>query len=55
MDKPKRLEKIMAMGVLPGVDVHLDRRFPSYVFQVGHSQFAVDEEIAGDIYVRIRH
>lgn len=53
LDKPKRLQKLMAMGVLPGVPIKLLRRFPSYVFEAGYSQFAVDEEIAADIYVRV--
>lgn len=53
MQHPGRLQKLMAMGVLPGVTLRLVRRFPSYVFEAGYSQFAVDEEIAGDIYVRL--
>ena len=52
MDDPKRLHKLMAMGVLPGVPIRLLRRFPSYVFEAGYSQFAVDKEIAADIFVR---
>ena len=47
-------QKLMAMGVLPGVQVRLLQRSPSYVFEAGFSQFAVDEEIAGDIYVRTK-
>ncbi len=53
MNNPHRLQKLMAMGILPGKRITLMRRSPSYVFQVGFSQFAVDEEIAGDIYVRL--
>lgn len=53
MDDPKRLQKLMAMGVLPGVPIRLLRRFPSYVFEAGYSQFAVDKEIAADIFVRL--
>lgn len=49
----RKLQKLLAMGVLPGMPISLVRRFPSYVFQVGHTQFAVDEEIANDIYVRL--
>jgi DtxR family Mn-dependent transcriptional regulator len=41
------------MGVLPQVPVTLIRRFPSFVFEAGYSQFAVDEEIAATIYVRL--
>ncbi|MCE5328509.1 MAG: metal-dependent transcriptional regulator [Planctomycetaceae bacterium] len=47
----RQVQKLMAMGVLPGADVHLIRRFPSYVFQVGYSQFTVDHELAQIIYV----
>jgi DtxR family Mn-dependent transcriptional regulator len=47
------LQKLMAMGVFPGVPVKLLRRFPSVVFEAGNSQFAVDEEIAAEVYVRI--
>lgn len=52
MDEPRRLQKLMAMGILPGVQINLLRRFPSYVFEAGFSQFAVDKEIAADIFVR---
>jgi DtxR family transcriptional regulator, Mn-dependent transcriptional regulator len=48
-----RIQKLMAMGVSPAADIRLLRRFPSYVFQVGHSQFAVDEAMARSIYVRL--
>lgn len=47
----KKLQKIMAMGVLPGMTISLIQKFPSYVFQVGHSQFAIDKELAAAIYV----
>lgn len=53
MNNPKRLQKLMAMGMLPGVSIALLRRFPSFVFEAGYSQFAVDEKIAADIYVRL--
>lgn len=52
MNNPHRLQKLLAMGVLPGVPIKLVRRFPSFVFEAGHSKFAIDEEIAADIYVR---
>ena len=48
----RKLQKLMGMGVLPGKEIHLIQRFPSYVFQIGHSQFAVDTEIAETVYVR---
>lgn len=47
----REVQKLMAMSVLPGTDISLIRRFPSYVFEVGYSQFTVDKELAGLIYV----
>ena len=44
---------MMAMGVLPGMEISLLQNFPSYLFKVGNSQFAVDETIANEIFVRI--
>ncbi len=48
----KKLQKLMAMGVLPGNAIVLDRAFPSFVFSVGYSQYAVDKEMAGVIFVK---
>ncbi|MBT4512270.1 MAG: metal-dependent transcriptional regulator [Chloroflexi bacterium] len=50
--KDKNLQKLMAMGVLPGQSVEVIQTSPSYVFQVGQTQVAVDKEIAGSIFVR---
>lgn len=47
-----KLKKLMAMGILPGEPVALERRFPSFVFTVGRSRYAVDEEMARAIFVR---
>lgn len=49
----KKLQKLMVMGVLPGVKISVLHKVPSYVFQVSHTQVAVDKEMASDIYVRI--
>jgi DtxR family transcriptional regulator, Mn-dependent transcriptional regulator len=46
------LEKLMAIGALPGTDLVLLQRFPTFVFQMGKSQFAVDETLASHLYVR---
>jgi DtxR family Mn-dependent transcriptional regulator len=47
------LEKLIAMGALPGAEVSVIQTFPSYVFQVGQTQVAVDRQIADSIYVRL--
>ncbi len=48
-----QLQKLMAMGILPGAPIRLIQSLPSYVFQAGQTQFAVDKEIADAIYVRL--
>jgi Fe2+ transport system protein FeoA len=40
------------MGVLPGMPIEVIQTYPSYVFQMGLTQIAVDAEIANDIFVR---
>lgn len=49
----QKLQKLMAMGVLPGRVITLIQRVPSYVFSIGRTQIAVDKEIASEIYVRL--
>ena len=49
----KKLQKLMAMSVLPGLSISLLQTFPSYVFQIGQSQFAIDKELAESIYIRL--
>ncbi len=48
-----KLQKLIAMGIYPGAQIKLIQNFPSYVFQAGQTQFAVDKEIADAIYVRL--
>jgi len=48
-----RLERLLALGVLPGQPIVLIQRFPSYVFRVGETQIAVDTDLASNIYVRL--
>jgi DtxR family transcriptional regulator, Mn-dependent transcriptional regulator len=50
-----RLHKLMAMGALPGLRVSMIQKFPSYVFQIGQSQFAIEKELAEGVYVRLEN
>jgi len=45
------LQKLIAMGILPGMPITLLRRSPSYLFEVDQTKYAVDKEIANHIYV----
>lgn len=47
----KKAQNLMAMGVFPGSLLTLIQKFPCYVFQLGHSQFAIDHELAKSIFV----
>lgn len=51
-DTPQ-MQKLISIGAIPGVAITLIQKFPSYVFQIGHSQFAIDKELAAAIYVRL--
>ena len=48
----KKMQKLMAMGVLPGNSINLMQSFPSYIFRVGYSEFAIDTAMAREIFVR---
>jgi DtxR family Mn-dependent transcriptional regulator len=50
----REIQKLMAMGILPGSDIRLIRLFPSYIFAIGHSQFTVDRMLAEKIFVHWR-
>ena len=52
-NEPDQLQKLTGMGILPGAPINLVQDFPSYVFQIRQTQFAVDKEIADSIYVRL--
>ena len=51
-DDNKKMQKLMAMGVLPGNKIVLAQTFPSYIFRVGYSEFAIDTNLAREIFVR---
>lgn len=48
-----QMQKLISIGAIPGVAVTLLQKFPSYVFQIGYSQFAIDKGLAQNIYVRL--
>ncbi|MEW5763836.1 MAG: metal-dependent transcriptional regulator [Acidobacteriota bacterium] len=46
------LQKFLSMGIHPGDGIQLVRKTPSIVFRSGESQFAVDRDLASQVYVR---
>ncbi|MFH1875956.1 MAG: metal-dependent transcriptional regulator [Candidatus Omnitrophota bacterium] len=47
------VRKLIAMGILPGVGIELLHRFPSFVFRMGGSTFAIDHDLAEHIFVLV--
>jgi DtxR family Mn-dependent transcriptional regulator len=47
----KKMQKMVAMGVLPGNRIRILRTFPSYIFRVGYAEFAIDANMAREIFV----
>lgn len=47
-----RLNRLAVLGVVPGTAVKLLQRKPSVVIQCGETSLAIEEEVAGEIYVR---
>jgi DtxR family Mn-dependent transcriptional regulator len=47
-----RMDRLAALGVIPGSEIRLHQRSPSYVIEVGETTIALDPEIAGEIFVR---
>ncbi len=47
-----RMDRLAALGVIPGSELRLHQRAPSYVIEVGETTIALDPEIAGEIYVK---
>lgn len=48
-----QMQKLISIGAIPGSSITLMQKFPSYVFQIGHAQFAIDKGLAQAIYVRL--
>jgi len=47
-----RMDRLAALGVIPGSEIRLHQRSPSFVIDVGETTIALDPEIAGEIYVK---
>jgi Fe2+ transport system protein FeoA len=50
---PTHLQKMMALGVLPGEKVEVLQTFPTYVIRVGYTQMALDRSLAAIVEVEM--
>jgi DtxR family Mn-dependent transcriptional regulator len=46
------LDRLLSMGLVPGTEIEVIQRFPTYVLQVNESQLAFDEGIAEGVFVQ---
>ncbi|MDI7267106.1 MAG: metal-dependent transcriptional regulator [Myxococcota bacterium] len=47
-----RVDRLAALGLIPGATLRLHQRLPGYVVALGETTLALDTDIAGEIYVR---
>jgi DtxR family transcriptional regulator, Mn-dependent transcriptional regulator len=48
----KRLDRLAALGIVPGTSVLLRQKSPSYVLRAGETEIAIESAVAADIFVR---
>lgn len=46
-----RLQTLSAFGLVPGAEIKVQQKYPSFVIQCDETQIALEREIARDIYV----
>jgi len=49
-----RIDRMAALGVIPGVVIRLLQNAPAFVIEVGETTIGLDAEVAGEIYVSRR-
>lgn len=47
-----RMDRLAALGVIPGSEIRLHQRSPAFVIEVGETTIALDPEIASEIFVK---
>jgi DtxR family Mn-dependent transcriptional regulator len=48
----QRLSRLVNLGVVPGGRIALKQKRPSYLLRIGSTEIAIDDQIAGEIYVK---
>ncbi|MFQ6088421.1 MAG: metal-dependent transcriptional regulator [Candidatus Methanofastidiosia archaeon] len=50
--KHKRLHRLFSFGIVPGTEVLVHQKHPSFIIQVDETQIALEKKIAEEIYVK---
>ncbi|MGA1846250.1 FeoA family protein [Deferribacter abyssi] len=45
-------KKICSLGILPGLNIKVIQKTPMIIFEVFHSRFAIDNELADNIHIK---
>jgi DtxR family Mn-dependent transcriptional regulator len=48
----RRLDRLSSFGILPGSRLQLHQKTPTYVVRVGHTELALEADVAREIYLR---
>lgn len=51
--KPADLRKLLALGLLPGVELEVERRWPAVVLKLDGATVALDAALAGAVLVAV--
>lgn len=49
---PSLINKLMALGIMPGIEIQLEQKFPSYIIKIGRTRATIDQETARQIYIQ---
>ena len=50
-----RLDRLSAMGIVPGSVIRLHQKSPAFVIEIGETTLALDPDIVGEIFVKKAH
>jgi DtxR family Mn-dependent transcriptional regulator len=53
LNEEGRLDRLSSLGLLPGVTVTVDQKFPAFVVQLEETSVAMEKEVASNIFVRV--
>lgn len=49
------LDRLSAIGVIPGLELSIHQKYPSIIIQYGETQLAMDNDVAKNVFVRKIH
>ena len=47
-----KLQKLIHLGIIPGKEIRLIQKFPTYLVKLNHSLLTIDKELASEIVVK---